>query len=170
MITDGVISLRAPEMSDVDVMYLWENDRKSWIDGRIRTPLSRQLLWDYVNNYNPDLFVAGQLRMMICVDGEAVGMVDLYDVDSMNRRAGVGIIIAPETRRKGYALRALNLLSDYSKRELGLHQLWAITIDENVASRELFHRALYSVSGRLRSWVRVGAQYHDAYISQRLLV
>lgn len=172
MISDGVIGLRAPEPSDVDALYRWENDRSGWGDGDVRAPMSRQLLWDYVQNYNPDLYAAGQLRLVIaeCDGGKAVGAVDLYEVDAMNRRAGVGIVVDAGCRGLGYGGRAVELLADYARKELGLHQLWAVAGRGNTASRALFDRCGFRISGCLQSWIRTGDSYVDAYFYQKLLV
>lgn len=172
MLTDGVITLRAPEFDDVDVMYIWENDYDAWVDGRVRAPMSHQLLMAYVQNYNPDAFASGQLRMVIVENAtsQAVGAIDLYEVDSINRHAGVGVIIEQSARRRGLATHALMLMSRYAQTDLGLHQLWAVVSGSNQVSRLLFEHAGYSTAGCLRSWVRIGEHYTDAYVYQRLLV
>lgn len=172
MMTDGTITLRAPEPSDVDAMFRWENDRTIWPDGRSRAPLSRHRLWQYVESYSADPLAEGELRLMIADNctGEAVGCVDLYDVDAVNRRAGIGIVIDPAWRGRGYALKTLALIADYCRNDLGLHQLWAVAGAANEASRTLFERGGFTVAGRLRSWIRIsGTSYGDAYIYQRLL-
>lgn len=172
MITDSTISLRAPELSDVDALYLWENDRMLWPEGRTRAPLSRHQLWQYIDSYSADPLAEGQARFMIVDDksGKCVGAVDLFDIDAVNRRAALGIFVAPQHRRNGIALRAVRLIAGYCHIELGLHQLWATTAASNTASRRLFENAGFTVAGRLRSWVRVSpSSYSDAYIMQLLL-
>lgn len=170
MITGDKITLRAPELCDVDAMFLWENDRSVWPHGRTRAPMSRQMLWEYVSNYDADVLAAGQARMVMDSGGEAVGMVDLYDIDVLNRRAGVSIMVGKAYRNAGYGLEALTMLAEYAREDLGLHQLWAVVSSVNAPSRALFAAAGYSVSGCLRSWVRVGEHYTDAYMYQLLLV
>lgn len=163
------ISLRAPEPTDVDAMYRMENDPAVWPEGFTRAPMSRHMLSEYVANYSADPFAQGQLRMIIEADGEAVGMVDLYDVDAINRRAGVGIVIEASMRRRGLAREALNRIADYCATSLGLHQLHAVVAAGNDASRALFAACGYRTAGCLRSWVRVGRRYSDAYIYQLML-
>lgn len=172
MITDGKIILRAPEPSDVDALYLWENDRSLWLHGRTRAPLSRHQLWQYVDSYSADPLSEGQVRFMIAEaeSGETIGTIDLSDIDTKNRRAEVGIFIIPRQRRSGFASRALRLIADYCRFELGLHQLWATASASNIASRKLFETAGFVVTGRLRSWIRVtSTSYSDAYLMQLLL-
>ena len=172
MITDGTIILRAPEPSDIDSMYIWENYPTIWKDGALRAPMSRKTLCDFVNYYNPDPASAGQLRLIIELEAThtPVGCIDLYEYDSVNRRAGTGIVISREFQNLGYAARALRLMCDYCQTDLGLHQLWAIVARANEASLKLYTGCGFLTCGNLRSWIRTGNSYSDALILQRLLV
>lgn len=171
MICGDNVYLRAPEPDDVDAIFRWENDRDIWSSAGVRAPMSRHLIWKYVNDYTADLYADTQSRFIICriADNMPVGAVDLYDADMINRRCGVGIVVDKAHRGFGYAAEALRLLGDYAWKDLGLHQLWAIVDAANMSSRSLFSDGGYSVGGRLRSWIRVGESYSDAYIYQRLL-
>ena len=174
MLTDGIISLRALEPVDVDTLYRWENDPAVWGVGHTIAPYSRKQLWDYVNNYDADIYSSRQLRLMIDLLGtegtaQTVGTLDLYDFDPANSRCGAGILIAPDFRRRGYGLRALSLAADYCRGRLSLHQLYCIVGEENTASRRLFEKAGYTPCGRLKSWLRSGGSYSDAYICQKFL-
>lgn len=172
MLTDGTITLRAPEPSDIDMLYLWENDSSIWEEGAVRAPMSRKMLFDYVNNYNPDPNAAGQMRMVIALNatGDAIGCLDLYDYDALNRRSGVGIVIDESHRNRGYGIASLELLAEYCRRSLGLHQLWAIVSRSNDSSLALFKRAGFRSCGSLKSWIRTGDSYRDALFLQRLLI
>lgn len=164
------ITLRALEPIDVDTLYRWENDPEVWDVGCTLAPYSRKQLWDYIDNYDGDIFSAKQLRLMIALpSGETVGTVDLYDFDPANSRCAVGILIAPEYRRKGYALHALGMLAGHCRRHLSLHQLYCIAGADNTPSRALFEAAGYTISGRLRSWLRTSGTYTDAYLYQKML-
>lgn len=171
MLTEGTITLRAPEPSDVNAMYLWENDPTIWIDGALRAPMQLKMLHDFVDSYNPDPAVAGQLRLIVTVNSTAaaVGCIDLYEYDSVNRRSGLGIVIDPAHQRCGYGHRAVELMARYCREMLGLHQLWSIAARENEASIRLFTGCGFSTCGSLRSWIRVADRYTDALMFQRLL-
>lgn len=162
--------LRALEPIDVDTLYRWENDPAVWGVGSTLAPYSRKQLWDYIDSYDGDIFVAGQLRLMIELPtGETIGTADLYDFDAVNSRCAVGILIAPPYRRQGHGLAALVALADYCRTRLSLHQLYSIAGADNTASRALFERAGYTISGRLRSWLRSANTYTDAYLYQKML-
>lgn len=162
--------LRALEPIDVDTLYRWENDPAVWGVGSTLAPYSRKQLWDYIDSYDGDIFAAKQLRLMIELpSGETVGTVDLYDFDAANSRCAVGILIALPYRRQGHGLAALTAIADYCRTRLSLHQLYCIAGADNTASRALFERAGYTISGRLRSWLRAANAYTDAYLYQKML-
>ena len=107
--------LRKLEPDDLPLLYKWENDSASWLDGDTHNPLSQEDLRDYILRTTGDIYQDGQLRLMICPDVniEPVGCVDLYNVDIRNRKAAVAIYIAPEFRGQGYGKQALDELKTY---------------------------------------------------------
>ena len=151
MIADDVILLRAPEPDDLDSMFRWENEPNKSDTSSAVAPLSRKQLWEYLENYDGDIYSARQLRMII-----------------VRRRGFVGIYIEARERRHGYALRALELLCRHASAVIGLHQLAAVVVDGNQASRGLFVKAGFRPCGKLRSWVRRGRLYADVIVFQRL--
>lgn len=170
MIADDVIMLRAPEPDDLDSMFRWENEPNKSDTSSAVAPLSRKQLWDYIENYDGDIYSARQLRMIIVrrSDGLRLGTVDISDFEPRDRRGFVGIYIEARERRHGYALRALELLCRHASAVIGLHQLAAVVVDGNQASRGLFVKAGFRPCGKLRSWVRRGRLYADVIVFQRL--
>lgn len=168
---ESVVRLRAPELSDVDSLYIWENSGDSARVSLQGTPVSRQQLWDYVNNYTGDIAGDGQLRLMVerAADGVVVGTVDLTSYSARHRHAEVGIFISPQFRRQGYALAAIEELKKIAADAIGLHSLTAMTDCRNEASAAMFRKAGFSSCGRLRSWIRDGCSYHDALLFQYLI-
>ena len=165
-----LINLRSPEPEDLDSLYLWENDTTLWPFGSTRAPLSRHQIWQYIDNYDGDIFTQKQLRMMIVDNesGKAVGTVDIYDFDARDGHALIGIFISAEHRGKGFASEALSLINDYGRVTLGLHQLAAIVSVDNTPSIALFKLCGYKSKGCLKSWLKRGRQYTDVLIFQHL--
>lgn len=160
--------LRAPEPSDVDFIFRTECDLAGGEGNFASAPVSRQLIWDFVENYSADIFATRQARFVAEHDGERVGTLDIFDFDPVNRRGFVGIAIDGPFRGRGLGKQALDALCDYASRALGMHQLAAVVAIDNTASRALFTSCGFKGCGRLRSWVRRGSQYVDAIIFQRL--
>lgn len=171
LLADEVLKLRAVEPEDIEQLYNWENDTSIWNSGCSIAPYSKKTIWEYIENYNPDIFKANQLRLMIALrdSGDTIGTIDLYEFDYQNRRAGIGILIDSKYRSKGYATRSLDIVSTYCGEFLGLHQLWATIGSDNPHSLNLFKKCGYITCGRLRSWLRIGKSYTDALILQKFI-
>ncbi len=170
LLSNDSIVLRALEPGDLDSLYLWENDTRLWNVGCATAPFSRRQLEEYIACYDADVFAARQLRLVIeeKKTGRAVGTADLYDFDPVNLRAGIGILVDGSVRRMSYGYMAVALLERYCFMRLGMHQLWAVVPAGNEPCRRMFESLGYGICGRLRSWLRVGSRYEDAYVYQRL--
>ncbi len=170
LFNDDIITLRAVEPEDLAIFLKWENDTELWDCAPTVAPFSSKNISDYIANYTADLFAERQLRLMIVLreTNQAIGTVDLTDFDPVNRRASIGILIDHPFRRKGYGLRALQLVVKYASTRIGMHQVWATVAATNEASIRLFSAAGFRHYGRLRSWIRAGRHYTDAYIMQLL--
>ena len=164
------ITLRAVEKDDLDMLYILENEMYAGGSSFLNGPVSRHLLWQYIQSYSADIYVQRQLRLIVCDvnSGESVGIVDLTDYEPHDGRAFVGIAVLNKFRRCGYAQAALTLMCDYASKELGLHQLAAQVAVDNVSSIKLFHSCGFKTCGSLRSWIRRGKHYADALLFQRL--
>lgn len=163
------ISLRALEPDDIDRIYIWENAASRSAAGGERAPLSRHQIWQYVTEYDANPFRCGQLRLMIEADDTPCGLVDLYDIDPVNMRAMVGILVIPEFQKRGVATEALRRICDYSANTLQLHQLGAEIAADNSGSLSLFKKARFTNESLRKDWYRRGPLYIDSLTLQRLL-
>ncbi len=169
-LSDNLITLRAVEPTDLDALFILENDPAAAESGFTTAPPSRRQLWEYIETYDADIHRAGQLRLMIVdnASGEVVGAVDLSDYVVRDRRAFVGIVVKESCRRKGFGRAALGLLCRYAGETLGLHSLAAQIAVDNAASRAVFEAAGFRTCGCMRSWLRRGKHYADVLIYQKL--
>ena len=150
-------ALRALELEDLEALYEIENNEALWFEGETLAPYSKFVLKEYLANAHKDIFEMRQLRLAICdvTSGAFLGLIDLFDFDPHNLRAGVGVVIATETeKRKGYASEAIALLKKYAKTHLHMHQLYANIGDENKASIALFEKAGFELVGIKKEWRR----------------
>lgn len=100
----------------------------------------------------------------------AVGAIDLFDFDPVARRAGVGILIhSLSDRSRGYAVDALLTLCRYTRRTLGMHQLWCDVGADNEKSLRLFRKAGFTVVGIKRDWQWHPEGYRDEVMLQKIL-
>ena len=170
MLKSQTISLRAPELSDVDLLYEWENDESIWLLSNTLTPFSRFALEQYIMNASLDIYSAKQLRLMIdLLSGEhivTIGTIDLFDFSPLHRRAGVGILIDSTYRSQGYASEAMELMIEYAFSTLQLHQLYCNISSENQASLKLFKKFGFEVVGIKKDWLSIDNRWTDEYLLQ----
>lgn len=158
------IRLRAPEPSDVALLYTWENDLALWNYSENLTQLSVFQIEQFILNSN-DIFSSRQIRFMITLDAdgsvETIGTADLYDFDPIHARAGVGILIESRHRHKGFASKALELLEQYAFEKLLLRQLYCYINTDNEESIRLFLSRNYIHTGTKRDWIRTKDSWLD---------
>ena len=162
------IYLRALEPEDLEFIHTIENDESIWEISNTQTPYSRFLIKQYLEHAHKDIFEVKQLRLVISsYDDVAIGMIDLFDFDFKNRRAGVGILIKETGNRlKGFGQEALKLLIDYSFRHLDLHQLYCNISEDNDASIKLFSNQGFKNIGLKKDWNYVNGSYKNEYLYQ----
>jgi len=163
------IYIRALEPNDLEFIYAMENDPSIWEVSNTQTPYSRFLIRQYLENAHQDIYEAKQLRLAICKDQDfpALGLIDLFDFDPKNNRAGVGIVIqGVENQNQKIGSEALHLLIQYSFYHLNLHQLYANIGTENEASKALFAKFGFQCIGVKKDWNLINGVYKDEAIYQ----
>lgn len=155
-----MVRLRKIEPADIPFLYQWENDATVWADGANHNPLSQRDLRDYVEGTTGDIYKDGQLRLIVEVaakqtaadNSQTAGCIDLFDLDIRNRRAAIGMYIAPEFRGKGIGREAVEALELYAQKQLDLRLLYAIISTNNTASTQLFKNLGFEPSSVLKGW------------------
>ncbi|NDV67519.1 GNAT family N-acetyltransferase [Dysgonomonas sp. 25] len=173
LLSNSYIKLRALEPDDLDMLYQWENTSAHWLHGNTLAPYSRFALKKYITETQlTDIYESKQLRLMIELTDNnlniTIGIIDLYDLDVRNNRAGVGILIDEKYRNRGYATQSLDLIKDYAFNFLGLYQLYAFISVKNKYSLQLFENAGYKHAGILKNWILKNDIYEDVQILQLL--
>ena len=166
------ICLRALEPEDVALMYRWENDASVWAVSGTIAPFSRHQLQRFLDEQQFDLQQTRQQRLIIetRAEGRAVGALDLFEIDLLNRRAGLGILIAEaEDRGRGYGADALNAVARYAREVLGLNQLWCNVGANNQPSLALFGACGYTECGVKRQWLWSPSGWQDEVMLQKFL-
>lgn len=163
------IRLRALEPEDIDILYKWENDTRIWKISNTIAPFSKYILRKFIEDQKYDIYETKQLRMIIesLSDQQAVGAIDLFDIDPTNRRAGIGILVYEDRDQgQGYASAALTEMIKYAFQILGLNQLYCNVLSNNLRSLNLFKSKGFTVVGLKMEWVRATDGWLDEYMLQ----
>lgn len=166
------------EPEDLELLYTIENDPDLWSVGSANVPYSRYALRDYIATQRHDIFADKQVRLVARVEedaaaaqpAKAVGLVDLFNFSPEHLRAEVGLAILQAERGKGYGRQALRLLTEYARRVLRLHSIYAVVAEDNAASLALFRAAGFTYEQRLKNWIsRPDGTWSDAVFLQMTL-
>ena len=163
------IYLRALEPEDLNFVFGIENNETIWEVSNTQTPYSRFLIKQYLENSHQDIYEAKQLRLAICKNNEVkpLGLIDLFDFDPKNNRAGIGIVIEnTQNRNQGIGKEALSLLVNYAFMKLNLHQLYANIGSNNEVSLKLFTTFGFQKIGTKKDWTFHEGKYFDEDLFQ----
>ncbi len=162
------IKLRALEPEDLEFVLEVENDENIWHLSHTQTPFSKYAIKQYLEHAHKDIYDVKQLRLAIVdFNNNPLGLIDLFDFDFKNKRAGVGVIIKEHAHKgKGYGNDALEVLIAYSFKHLGLHQLYCNISETNVASLKLFKKQGFEIAGLKKDWNFNHGMYENEYILQ----
>ncbi len=164
------LKLRTLEKEDFDALIAIENDAQLWPFSLQTEPYSKEILWEYINAQNRDIYDVGQRRFVISnQDQNVLGFVDLFYFEPTHRRAGVGIVIREPYRNRGFAKRALFLLEELCINQYKMKNLYCnIGIDNHVSVR-LFASCGYRRVGVKKAWNFFNGNFHDEYLYQKQL-
>ena len=82
-------------------MFEIENNGSLWKISDTILPFSKYHLEKYIKESNLDIFSEKQFRFVICLENKTpVGLIDIFDFDPINHRAGIGIVIKEYTERE----------------------------------------------------------------------
>lgn len=171
MLSNDRIKLRAVEPEDVDYLFNAENDMSLWKVSETLIPFSRNTLKQYADSIH-DLKSQGQYRFIIedMISETPVGMVDLFEYNALNQRAGVGVVITDKMKRNsGYATDALTLLLKYAVDVLKLKQLYCSMHKSNNESIKLFERLSFKKVGERKDWFHTENGWESEILYQKLL-
>lgn len=160
--SDFKLKYRALEPEDVTMLFKWENDLEINEVSLSKVPFSKYILEQYITQAHLDIQQAGQYRFVLeDTEGNAVGCVDLFDYDAIDRRAAIGIIIEKKYRLKGYAAEAITLMKDYAFNRIGMRQLHCSVGVSNEKSLQLFRSAGFTEIGIRKDWSFRNGAFHD---------
>lgn len=162
------ILLRALEPEDIDFLYQIENDMSLWELSHTQTPYSKWVLKSYLENAHQDIYEAKQLRLAIVYQStqQLIGLIDLFDFDPKNCRAGLGIIIQETFREKGIGREALQIITNYAFSQLHLHQIYVNIGSNNEASLNLFTKFGFEKIGIKKQWNKGQYEFEDEIMFQ----
>jgi RimJ/RimL family protein N-acetyltransferase len=165
LLAHGSIYLRPAERDDLPLFVRWLSDARTARTLSVISPLSHALEERWFERL---LEQQGQGRwhFVTCLiaDDRAVGAIELFDVDTTNGSAGLGIVIgAPGDTGQGYGSDALRALLGFAFGELRMERIWLDVYDFNERARRVYQRVGFVHEGTLRRALFRGGVHHDLH-------
>lgn len=137
------LKIRSLEANDLSLLVQIETDTSNLIYSGLKEPPD---IDDLVTLIQDESAFAHRMqkRFTIVFEGTAIGFVDLFDARLDLKCCYVGIIVISEMQRKGIGLCTLSLLQNEALK-LGINNLLAKCMLDNIASINLFQKAGYKI-------------------------
>ena len=152
-------------LEDAEKWTQWDNDLEVTIPlgDEAYTPYpaekTRQIIEDVVRSQ-------GHIFSIVDLEtDELIGRCMLFDIDQVNRRAMLGIVIGEKDYRgKGYGQDATRLLLDYGFNLLNLNSIMLGTFSFNARAINCYKRVGFKEIGRRRQARISGGEKYDAVL------
>lgn len=164
------LKIRALEPEDLDFLFELENNPEVWRVSETIAPISRDTLRKFIASSYLDITQTHQARFIIVSleNNLAIGTIDLFDYDPINRRIGVGILICKKYRGNHYSKEALELAMDYCFNTLHVHQIYCNIQEKNTVSLNLFQQLGFEIIGLKKDWYLSNNKWENEYFLQKL--
>ncbi len=151
--------LVALEREDMPLLAQWINDERINIYNGARFPVSdaEQRAW-----YERLLEDRSKKKLIIqSKQGEKVGLVSLFNIDHTNQNAEIGVYIAPDHQRGGYASEALRMVIRFAFNEMNLQKVYCTILGFNTSAVRLVESVGFRPDGVRARHVFAGGTFVD---------
>jgi RimJ/RimL family protein N-acetyltransferase len=166
MIEGKLVNLRAREMSDVERMTRWINDREvtRFMGGSY--PWSTEAEEAFVRNQTSVPMSFGDARFAIeTKDGVHIGSTGLHGASPENRDAELGIMIGEKAYwSKGYGSDTVATLVRFAFEEMNLNRVELRVYDFNERAQAAYHKCGFVEEGRMRDAHYAEGGYGDVVV------
>jgi RimJ/RimL family protein N-acetyltransferase len=162
MLTGQLVVLRARLPSDVPMLHeQLHDDVRAWVraDGRPWRP--RAATDSPYAVPEPGRTDAAVFTVVRRDDGALAGDAVLWEIDTHNRGAHIGLSLLSAHRGQGLGRDVLQVLCRYAFDILGLHRLQVETLGDNAAMIGAARAAGFVVEGTRREAAWVDGRFHD---------
>lgn len=150
------VALRPIERSDADVVQRAYNEPDFQGGFLLEYPRNR----DEIESQIEERAEADDcIDLFVCVEESPIGRVAIRDVRQDHGMLSYWLL--PEERGQGYATEGVALLVDHAFETIGLHRVYAWTIDDNEPSQRLLRRLGFAHEGTYREHVYTRGTYRD---------
>lgn len=159
-----MIYLREITYSDLNIINIWRND-KDTIDllGANFRYINIETDSEWMNQYQKNR--EHQVRCAICDDDKMIGMISIVNIDYINRKAELHLMIGDQdSRGKGYGTKVMKMMINHAFYNLNLNKLYLTTLETNEGAKKLYSKVGFKIDGILRDEVYKNGKYINCLI------
>jgi RimJ/RimL family protein N-acetyltransferase len=169
MLEGELIRLRTWRDEDLPVLTKLRNDveLQAQLLARARGSRSEQVReWLQARSTHPDsmLFVIAEQS-----NDEALGFVQVSDLDMVDGRASLGICLVKQARGRGIGSQTIFLLCGYLRDQWHLRKLSLNVRADNDSALRCYDKTGFVRCGLLREHVFISGRWHDVVLMERFL-
>lgn len=169
MLENATIRLRAWQDKDLLVLTTLRNDvaLQAQLLARARgSSLEQVRKWLHVRTDQTDrmLFI-----IVECQDDQALGFIQISDLDLVDRRADLGICLLRQAWGRGLGGQAITLVANNLRDNWGLRKLGLRVRADNAAALRCYEKSGFERCGLLREHVFIEGRWHDVILMERFL-
>lgn len=163
IISEGVIMRPFVEQDAEDIFKLIDSNRNelrqwlSWVDDTKSVEDSKKFIIDCQSQ----LAKGTAYRFGIFENGGYAGIVDLHDVNSRNRRAGIGYWLGKESQGKGIMTKAVAKIVSFGFETIDLNRIEIHVAPGNTKSRAVAGRLGFIEEGQLKEYEWLYDHFED---------
>jgi RimJ/RimL family protein N-acetyltransferase len=153
---DGDLVLRPMRSEDLDAVTAACQDPEIQRWTFVPSPYTRADAEAYLNSS-----AEGKSVNLLAVDADDDRLLGSFSVMQLDREPGYGEIgywVSAEARGRGVATRAVRLLADWTREQLGLTRIDVLPHKDNLASRRVAEKAGFVDTGELVGAPRAGVE------------
>ncbi|UTF53742.1 GNAT family N-acetyltransferase [Natronosalvus rutilus] len=151
------VELRTVELEDAEFLQELINDPVVRTSLFAHRPIAGHQEQEWIESIGED----DAVKLLICVDGEAVGIVTLEPPNDVWGCAEIAYMVAPAEWGNGHATDAVEALCGYAFTERRLNKVYASVYATNGASARVLEKAGFQKEGEFRREAFVEGEYVD---------
>lgn len=162
MLRDGDVVLRAVNNSDADKLYEAINSPDTARFNAPYKPIHEVNHKEWLSNILND---KAKVYFMIEHFGDAIGSIQLLDVNQTHRNAELAVrIFDDEMRGKGFGSRAIDLICKYSFNDLGLIRVWLRVFANNQRAINAYKKNGFAEEGVMKKAAFINGKFLDVVV------
>lgn len=155
------VDLHVVDEEDLPFLQTLVNDPDVWRGLQRSAPVTEKEERIF---YEEHLQAEDQEHLLVCANGEPVGIVGLNSIDPVWGVAELGYFIDPAARRQGYGTAGVELLVEYAFGQRRIEKLLAYVLVSNQGSRGVLENNGFEAEGRLRNYAFVDGDRIDVLV------